>query len=149
MTIWSSILSRNFCDWFAVGEGDKLLVSTFLPLPIAWTTPSALLVLGQTISFFGMSFNNKRTGKTMTEIFEPAENQDHAQFRIEIISWSTPKIKACKRSKIVLATKIKMFIFQQFRDNSLTIFLVMMCAKTFFYVFCVWVKRASKKIKQH
>ena len=63
-------------DWFTVGEGDKLLVLTLLPMPIAQTTPSILQVLGQTISYIRMSFNNKQTGKTMTQIFEQAKNED-------------------------------------------------------------------------
>ena len=55
-------------DWFTVGECDKLLVSTLLPTPIAQTTQSVLLVLGWTIFYFGMSFNLKGTGKTVTDI---------------------------------------------------------------------------------
>ena len=42
--IFVCVLSRNFSDWFIVGEGDKLLVSTLLPRPIVRTTPSVLLV---------------------------------------------------------------------------------------------------------
>ena len=48
-----------------------------LPTPIARTTPSVSLVLGRTIFYFGMSFNHKRTEKTMTEIFEQAKNEDN------------------------------------------------------------------------
>ena len=42
--ITTQVLSRNFADWFTVGEGDKRLVSTFLPTPIVRTTPSVLLL---------------------------------------------------------------------------------------------------------
>ena len=56
-------LSRNFSDWFIVGEGDKLLVATLLPIPEARTMPSVLLLLGRTISYFGMSFNHKQTDR--------------------------------------------------------------------------------------
>ena len=61
------ILSRNFFDWFTVGEGDQLLVLTLLPTPITWTTPSVLLELNRTIFHLKMSFNHKRIGKNMTD----------------------------------------------------------------------------------
>ena len=105
-------MSRNFSDWFIVGEGDKLLVSILLPMPIARTAPSVLLVFGRTIFYFGMLFNHKRTGKTMTQRFSNKPEMKiarNAQFRIQIILLSPrPRTKkVCMQSKIVLATKIK------------------------------------------
>ena len=122
-TIWwmglHCSLSRNFSVWFTVGEGDKLLVSTFLPTPIARITPSVLLVLGRTIFYFGMSPNHKQIGKTMTQRFSNKPNiktTRNTQCRIPIILLSPPPThthtkKACMQNKIILATKIKMFIF--------------------------------------
>ena len=75
-------MSRNFSNWFTVGEGDKLLVSTLLPPPIARTTPSVLLVLGRTVFYFRMSFNHKRTENYDTEIFELTENEDNTKCTI-------------------------------------------------------------------
>ena len=58
----------------------------------------------------------------------------NAQFRIQIILLSTQKRKACMQNKIVLATKKK-----KIGDNLPRNFLVMMCAKNFFFdVVCVW-----------
>ena len=46
-------------------------------MPIAWTVPSVLLLLGQTIFYFRISFNHKQTENYDTEIFEQAENEDN------------------------------------------------------------------------
>ena len=67
--IYLYILPWNVSDWFTIGECNKLLISTLLPLRIARKTPSVLLVLGQTIFYFGMPFNQKRTGKFMSQGF--------------------------------------------------------------------------------
>ena len=97
------IVSWNFSDWFTVGEGDKLLVLTLLPTSF------------RAIFYFGMSFNHKWTGKTMTQRFlnkPKMKTTWNAQFWIQIILLSNKKIKACMWSKIVLATKIKMFVVE-------------------------------------
>ena len=144
-----TMLSWNFSDWFTVGEGDELLVSTLLSLPITRTTPSVLLVLGRTIFYFRMRFNHNRTGKTMSHRFSnkpKMKTTRNAQFKIQIILLSPPpQIKTCMRSNIVLVTKIKMFIFQQFENYSPRIFLVMICAKIFLMCFTCGRNGVSKK----
>ena len=76
--------------------------------------------------------------------------KQNAQFRIQIILLSNPKIKTCTRSKIVLTTKMKKKKkkINQFGDNSPRIFLVMMCA-TFLMCFARGRNGISKKMKQN
>ena len=82
LTIILNKLSRNFSDWFTVGKRDELSVSTLLPTPIGRTTPNVLLVLGRTIFYFGMSSNLMQIGKTVTQIFEQAQNEDSTKCTI-------------------------------------------------------------------
>ena len=71
---------------------QMVLVSTLLPTLIARAMASILLVLGQTIFYFGILFNHKLTGKTITN--KPKmKTTRNAQFRIKIILLSTPKNK--------------------------------------------------------
>ena len=66
-------------NWFTVGEGDKLLVSTLLPTPVARTTPSVLLVLGRKIFFRDVIQPQANRENYDTDIFEHAENEDNTK----------------------------------------------------------------------
>ena len=75
-------MSWNFSDWFTVGEGDKLLVSTLFTYIYLPVNAKRIAGVRSDKFYFGMSFNHKRRGKTMREIFEQAENEDNTKCTI-------------------------------------------------------------------
>ena len=92
-------LSQNFSDWFTVGEGDNLLVSTLLPMPITRTTPSVLLVLGRIIFYFRMSSNHKWTEKTMTDFWTSWKWRWHEMHNLEYKLFYYPPAPQKKKLK--------------------------------------------------
>ena len=106
-------MSWNFSNWFTVGESDKRLVS--IPFTYAYPPDNAKGISGirsDNIFFRDVIQQQANRENYDTDFRTSRKWRQHAMPNSEykLFHYQPQKTKACMRSKIVLATKIRMFI---------------------------------------